>query len=170
MATIAQYTTQLKAEQGSTCRLRFAVHCQWCSNVPISLAFPFALCHAGRLRRSLGEKEAQLKKKERELSDLRTRLERLTGDLGNTHSKHTEHSSKLEQNLLNCQGELLVAQNRWGRPLIFAISQTVVTRHAPGTSSQQLCSASQKMLLREQAPEVCCSFSCCLPLRIHAAG
>ncbi|KAL4856779.1 Propionyl-CoA carboxylase alpha chain [Chlorella vulgaris] len=65
-----------------------------------------------RLRRSLGEKEAQLKKKERELSDMRTRLERLTGDLGNTHSKHTEHSSKLEQNLLNCQGELLVAQNR----------------------------------------------------------
>jgi hypothetical protein len=116
----------------------------------------------------LGEKEAQLKKKERELSDLRTRLERLTGDLGNTHSKHTEHSSKLEQNLLNCQGELLVAQNRWERPLFSAISQAVVTRHAPGTPTA--CGASQKMLLREQAPEVCCCFSCCRPLRIHAAG
>ncbi|EFN59593.1 hypothetical protein CHLNCDRAFT_132980 [Chlorella variabilis] len=64
------------------------------------------------LRRLLSEREERLKSKDRELGELRNRLERLTGELGNTHNKHSQHSGKLEQDLLNCQGELLVANNR----------------------------------------------------------
>ncbi|KAL4447426.1 hypothetical protein ABPG75_004645 [Micractinium tetrahymenae] len=65
-----------------------------------------------QLRRQLAERDTKLAKSERELQQLRTRVDRLTSELGNTHTKHTQTSGKLEQDLLNCQGDLAVAQNR----------------------------------------------------------
>jgi hypothetical protein len=45
------------------------------------------LSRAGRLRRLLSERDDSLKKKDQEISELRSRLDRLTAELGNSHNK-----------------------------------------------------------------------------------
>lgn len=48
---------------------------------------------AGQLQRQLQERDSRLQAKEREMQQLRTRIERMTAELSNTHAKVGETSA-----------------------------------------------------------------------------
>ncbi len=66
------------------------MRCHWSRpNLPFISHCPPILprATAGHLRRLLSEREDRLRSKDREIAEMRNRLERLTGELGNTHNK-----------------------------------------------------------------------------------